>query len=146
MSPRMKAYAQVELPWTEPTLALARLADIPWAIGFVTGGEASQGACWSYVAAEPDATLTLRPIDEADPFAALADLAGPTMPADPAGPPFQGGVAGLLSYELADRLEHLGLSRLGRWPDLACARYPALLAFDHVGQRVLAVGDRKSVV
>ncbi|MDB5494871.1 MAG: para-aminobenzoate synthetase component, partial [Phenylobacterium sp.] len=31
-------------------------------------------------------------------------------------------------------------ARLGDWPDLACARYPALLAFDHAGHRVLAIG------
>lgn len=137
----MKAYAQVELPWIEPALALARVADTPWAIGFLSGAPAGgPSPHWSYVAAEPEASLTLRPVDGEDAFAALADLAGPRQAVDPAGPPFQGGVAGLLCYELADRIERLGLARLGRWPDLACARYPALLAFDHAGRRVLALG------
>jgi para-aminobenzoate synthetase component 1 len=45
-----------------------------------------------------------------------------------------------MSYELGDRFEPLGLARHDGWPDLACARYPALLAFDHARRRVLAVG------
>ncbi|MFC3070384.1 anthranilate synthase component I family protein [Phenylobacterium soli] len=135
----MRAYAQVALPWSDPVAALGRVADQPWAIGFLSGGS-QPGARWSYVAAEPAKTLSLRPIDEAEPFAALAELAGPVVEPDPNGPPFQGGVAGLACYELADRLEALRLPRLGRWPDLAAARYPAVLAFDHAERRVLALG------
>lgn len=133
----MQAYAQIEAAWRDPTDVLCGVAEEPWGIGFLSGGET---AGWSYVAAEPDATLALQPTDETDPFAALAALAGPACAAAPEGPPFQGGVAGLMAYELGDRIERLGLARLGGWPDLACARYPALLAFDHVQRRVLAVG------
>ncbi|HEV2533281.1 anthranilate synthase component I family protein [Phenylobacterium sp.] len=133
----MQAYAQVEIPWRDPVESLSRIADMPWAIGFLSGGERAR---WSYVAAEPDATLSLAPNDPSDPFAALAALAGPPCQSAPGGPPFQGGVAGLMAYELGDRIEHLGLKRLAGWPDLACARYPALLAFDHGERRVLAIG------
>jgi para-aminobenzoate synthetase component 1 len=133
----MQAYAQVEAAWRDPTEVLCGVAEEPWAVGFLSGGEA---AGWSYVAAEPAATLTIRPTDDADPFAALAALAGPACAPAPEGPPFQGGVAGLAAYELGDRIERLGLARLGDWPDLACARYPALLAFDHAQRRMLAVG------
>jgi para-aminobenzoate synthetase component 1 len=66
-------------------------------------------------------------------------LVGPPQAMDPDGPPFQGGVVGLAAYELGDRVERLDLPRTG-WPDLACARYPALLAFDHLQRRVLAIG------
>ena len=133
----MQAYVQVETDWREPADALARVADDPWAIGLLSG---AGPAGWSYVAAEPDATLVLDPGDPRDAFQALATLAGPAREAAPDGPPFQGGVAGLLAYELGDRIEPLGLRRLEGWPDLACARYPALLAFDHARRRVLAVG------
>jgi para-aminobenzoate synthetase component 1 len=116
---------------------LSALGEQPWAIGLLTGG--SEGG-WSYVAAEPAASLVLSADDPQDPIAALAALAGPPGEVDPAGPPFQGGLAGLLGYELADRFEPLGLARHDSWPDLACARYDALLAFDHAARRILAIG------
>jgi para-aminobenzoate synthetase component 1 len=97
------------------------------------------GGRWSYLLRDPDATLSVTPDDPRDPFAALAQLVGPFQALDPDGPPFQGGVVGLAAYELGDRVERLDLPRTG-WPDLACARYPALLAFDHLQRRVLAIG------
>jgi para-aminobenzoate synthetase component 1 len=132
----MQAVAFTEAPWREPAAVLTALADEPWAIGLISAGDGP----WSYVAARPDATLTLAAHNLRDPFGALAELAGPPLPADPEGPPFQGGVAGLAGYELGDRVEHLGLPRLADWPDLACARYLALLAFDHRRRRIVAVG------
>jgi para-aminobenzoate synthetase component 1 len=127
----------LETPWREPVETLTRLAERLWTAGFVSGGA---GAEWSYVATDPDAVLSLGADDPRDPFEALADLAGPVAANNPDGPPFQGGVAGLASYDLGDRVERLGLGRLDGWPDLACARYPALLAFDHRRGRLLAVG------
>ncbi|WP_436010984.1 anthranilate synthase component I family protein [Phenylobacterium sp. LjRoot219] len=126
-----------EAPWSDPAQVLSALGERPWTIGFLTGG-AEPG--WSYVAADPAAVCTLAPEDSEDPIAALAALLGPTVDPDPAGPPFQGGVAGLLGYELGDRFEPIGLPRHDGWPDLACARYDALLAFDHAQARVLAIG------
>ena len=130
----------IEAPWREPVEVLAAVADEPWTIGFVSGGERAR---WSYLAADPDATLSLAADDPRDPFAALAALAGPTGANHPDGPPFQGGVVGLAAYELGDRVERLGLPRIEDWPDLACARYGALLAFDHHGAAVLADRPRR---
>jgi para-aminobenzoate synthetase component 1 len=143
MAARVKAYAQIELAWRDPVETLSRVADLPWAIGFMSGGER---ACWSYVAAEPDAALWVEPKDPADALEALARLAGPQQAAAADAPPFPGGVAGLCAYEFGDRIERLGLARLADWPDLACARYPALLAFDHAGSRLLAVGRGADLV
>jgi para-aminobenzoate synthetase component 1 len=126
----------IEAPWREPADVLAALADEPWAIGFVSGGER---ATWSYVAVEPEAVLSLAGDDPRDPFAALTALVGPMVSNHPDGPPFQGGVAGLASYELGDRVERLGLQRFDGWPDLACARYGAVLAFDHARRRILGI-------
>jgi para-aminobenzoate synthetase component 1 len=137
MAAGVKAYAQLELAWRDPVETLSRVADLPWAIGFLSGGERAR---WSYVAAEPDATLLVAPDDPADALAALERLAGPLRATAADAPPFQGGVAGLCAYEFGDRIERLGLPRLADWPDLACARYPALLAFDHAGHRLLAIG------
>lgn len=133
----MRTAVFLEAPWREPAQVLGALGERPWTVGFLTGGD---DGGWSYVAADPAQTCVLDADDPRDPVAILAELAGPAAPADPAGPPFQGGVAGLFSYELGDRFEPLGLARHDGWPDLACARYDALLAFDHAGRRILAVG------
>ena len=133
--PAMRRVALLSAPWREPVWALQPFRDEPHACALLSGG----GERWSYLLRAPQAVLTLDAADPRDPFAALAALIGPRLPADPEGPPFQGGVVGLGAYELGDRVEQLGLSRTG-WPDLTCARYAALLAFDHQERRVVAVG------
>ena len=131
----MQCVAQLIAPWREPVEVLSAFADEPWALALLSGG-----GRWSYLARAPDATLTISGEDPRDPFAALAELLGCASPGLPDGPPFQGGVVGLAAYELADRVEALGLPRQDAWPDLAAARYGALLAFDHQQRAVVAVG------
>jgi para-aminobenzoate synthetase component 1 len=131
----MRRVALLSAPWREPVWALQPFRDEPRACALLSGG----GERWSYLLRAPEATLTLDAADPRDPFRALATFIGPRLPVDPEGPPFQGGVIGLASYELGDRVEHLGLARTA-WPDLTCARYAALLAFDHRERRVVAVG------
>jgi len=130
----------IKAAWRDPATVLSGLADRPWAIGFLSGGDQAR---WSYVAAEPASVLEVRPGDAHDPFQALAEFAGPPRPNRSDGPPFQGGVAGLACYELGDRVERLGLARLGDWPDLACARYSSLLAFDHLSREMFALGENE---
>lgn len=132
----MRTVRLIAAPWREPAEVVACLGEAPWTLGLISGGA---GARWSYVMTAPDAVLSLSADDPRDPFAALADLAA-SGEIHPEGPPFQGGVAGLLSYDLADRIERLGLGRLDGWPDIACGRYPALLAFDHADRCVVAIG------
>ena len=134
--PPMRHVVLISAPWRDPVWAAAPWRDEPFACAMISGG---QGGRWSYLLRDPDATLVLAGDDPRDPFTALAELIGPPQAVEPDGPPFQGGVVGLASYELGDRVEPLGLKRTG-WPDLACARYPALLAFDHLQRRVLAIG------
>jgi para-aminobenzoate synthetase component 1 len=93
---------------------------------------------WSFVAADPIHSLCVEPSSTAadihDCFgrarSILADLARPTIPGLP---PFQGGLAGLLSYDC-------GLMRLGLTPPSASAPvlpllslhlYDVVFAFDH---------------
>ena len=135
----MRCVVQLPADWRDPVEVLSAFADEPFAVGLVSGGAGEAGR-WSYVARDPDATLLLTPDDPRNPFATLAELAGPVQPRDPDGPPFQGGVVGLAAYELGDRIEALGLARQPDWPDLAAARYSAVLAFDSVERRVLAIG------
>uniref|UniRef100_B0SYF8 Para-aminobenzoate synthase component I n=1 Tax=Caulobacter sp. (strain K31) TaxID=366602 RepID=B0SYF8_CAUSK len=134
--PPMRHVVLISAPWRDPVWAAAPWRDEPFACALISGGQAGR---WSYLLRDPDAALVLAADDPRDPFAALAELIGPRRGIEPDGPPFQGGVVGLAAYELGDRVEPLGLARTG-WPDLACARYPALLAFDHLQRRVLAIG------
>ncbi|MBO9543592.1 aminodeoxychorismate synthase, component I [Caulobacter sp.] len=127
----MRRVALLTAPWREPVWALAPFRDEPYACALVTGGQGR----WSYLLRSPDKTFDTA----ADPFAALLDLLGARLAGDPEGPPFQGGVVGLAAYELGDHVEALNLARTD-WPDLTCARYPALLAFDHHARQVVAVG------
>jgi para-aminobenzoate synthetase component 1 len=131
----MRRVAFITAPWREPVWALAPFRDEPYACVLITGGSGR----WSYLLRQPDETFSLDAANPADPFATLAGLTGPRQPSDSEGPPFRGGVVGLASYELGDRVEQLGLARTA-WPDLTCARYPALLAFDHHAREVVAVG------
>ena len=135
----MRAAFFIDADWREPSQVLAAFADEPFALGLLSGGGGPRGR-WSYVARAPDEVLILGATDRRAPFEALKALLGEAVPAAAEGPPFQGGVAGICAYDLADRLEPLDLGRLGDWPDLACARYPAVLAFDHERRRVTAVG------
>ena len=130
----MRAVALIKRAWREPAAVLSAFAGEPWACAFLSGGGSAR-ARWSYVLRAPDEVL----IGD-EPFEALARLIGERLPSHPDGPPFQGGVAGLACYELGDHVEPLGLKRHPDWPDLAAARYPALLAFDHERREVLAVG------
>jgi para-aminobenzoate synthetase component 1 len=131
----MRSVALIKRAWREPAGVLSAFAGEPWACAFISGGEGSR-ARWSYVLRAPDATFS----DSDQPFEALAALIGERLASHPDGPPFQGGVAGLASYELGDRVEPVGLKRHPDWPDLMAARYPALLAFDHEEREVVAVG------
>jgi para-aminobenzoate synthetase component 1 len=133
----MRTTVILEAPWRDPAGVLSALGERPWTLGLLTGGEE---AGWSYVAADPAAMLVLAPEDPREPLAAIRALAGAPAARAPDGPPFQGGVAGLLAYELGDRFEPLGLARHDGWPDLALARYDALLAFPPERDRVLAAG------
>ena len=129
----------VRSPWREPARALAAFADEPFALGLLSDGDGERGR-WSYLARHPSETLVMAPDDPRDAFAELTALIGPRRALAEDGPPFQGGVAGLASYELGDRVERLGLARAPGWPDLACGRYEALLAFDHRRREVLGIG------
>src|SRR5262249_61026473 len=56
-------------------------------------------------------------------------------------PPFQGGAAGLLGYDLCHHLERLPRPRFDEFavPDLAVAIYDWVLSFDHVAKRAWLV-------
>ncbi len=115
--------------WADPVEVASAFADEPYACVLLSDADG-----WSYVLRDPDVVVN-DPTDLSEPAA----MAG-TGEAAPHGPPFQGGVVGLASYELSARLEPMAPQARGEWTDLVLLRYPALLAF-HAGQRRgLAIG------
>ncbi|MDB5460195.1 MAG: para-aminobenzoate synthase component, partial [Caulobacteraceae bacterium] len=127
----MNQAAILHLPWRDPAAALAPFADEPHALLFGGAGED-----WTYLMRRPQRTLSLTAGEGRGAFAALAEGLGPRAPGAPDGPPFQGGWAGLASYELGAQAEPVALARHPDWPDLACGFYLQLLAFDHRARRV----------
>ena len=119
------------LPWRDPVEALGPFAEEPHALLFGAGGDD-----WTYLMRAPERVLDAG----SDAFAALATGLGPRRASHLDGPPFQGGWAGLASYELGAQAEPVALERHPDWPDMACALYLSLLAFDRRGRRGLAVG------
>jgi para-aminobenzoate synthetase component 1 len=134
----MRCFALIPAPWREPLTVLSAWAEQPFALALLSSG--GERARWSYLMRDPEATLELSPADPRDPFQALGALLGARAPAADDGPPFQGGLAGLLTYELGARVEHVGHAGHPDWPLLSCGLYLGLLAFDHEQHRVLAVG------
>ena len=139
----MQSVALLTADWRDPGEVLQGFAEEPFALALLSGGGGIRGR-WSYLARRPIDTFILRPDDLGDAFARMAELLGPDAPSDPDGPPFQGGLAGLMGYELAARLESAGHGGHPDWPQLACGLYPAVLAFDHQALRVIAVGRAAS--
>lgn len=141
----MHAPVILQSEWREPVSILAGLAHEDYCAGLISDGSVERGR-WSYVAARPDEILTVDPEAGLDPFWALSTFIGPSFGVDgsidPDLPPFQGGVIGLASYELGARSEPVNLARSQGWPDLVCARYSSLLAFDHLHRKLFAIGCR----
>ena len=92
---------------------------------------------YSYLAADPFDLLTV-PADGSDGLGQLEQLLS-RFPSQtlPDLPPFQGGAAGVLSYDLGRSLEKVPLPRFDEFqlPALAVGLYDTVLAFDHVADR-----------
>lgn len=128
----------------DPWQACCRLARLPHLLFLESRAHHPSLGRYSFITADPFHWLTSRgthiwldsrPIAAADPFSTLVDLLArfhqETMPGLP---PFQGGAAGLLGYDLCHHIERLPRPRFDEFatPDLAIGFYDWVLAFDHV--------------
>jgi para-aminobenzoate synthetase component 1 len=125
---------RISSPWRDPLDSAHGLLVQPWALALVGRGSHPL-ARWSYLALAPVCTHVWREGDAGDPFAApKATLARLAVRPDPQGPPFQGGWAGLLGYELGRAFEQLPWPGGGvpdpAWPHLALGLYDTVAAFD----------------
>jgi para-aminobenzoate synthetase component I len=151
-----------EVPFCDPVALFAPLAADPFALFLDSATAApendpSRQGRWSYIAADPFATLVksdevafLNNINVGKSGFDLLDrqLSGLSLPPgwtdDPALPPFAGGLAGFLGYELGHELEALPARK--PWghtstepPDMALGAYDCVIAFDNIDRRAFIV-------
>lgn len=134
----------VELvPAPEPVDTFRRLAKLPHCLFLDSALRQPQLGCYSFVAADPFLFLMV-PADGSDAIGALRrhlrtwsahhrdDL-----------PPFQGGAAGLFSYDLNRSLEEVPPPRTDEFqvPALAIGFYDVVVAFDHLQGRAWVVSQ-----
>lgn len=147
--PRDPAIPLVEelTPWLDPWDVCRRLAPLPHLLFLDSADSHTPLGRYSFVAADPFHWLGVHRSrivgDEggccADPFAALGQCLRQWRTETIAGlPPFQGGAAGLFSYDLCHHIEHLPRPRRDEFqtPDLAVGFYDWVVAFDHQQRRV----------
>ena len=117
----LEAVERRPLPWRDPLAAAHGLRDRDGLVALLSdGGPLGR---WSWVAAEPD-RVHVGPLSE-----------GLRLLEDPA---WTRQSVGLLAYDAGAR-PATG-PREAVWPDMMLARYPAMLAFDHVAREVFAIG------
>jgi para-aminobenzoate synthetase component 1 len=134
----------LELPLSEPlpdrltaVEAFARLADLPHVVFFDSAARDPRLGRYSFVAADPYVWIE-RLAGDRDPLGDVAALLGRAPCSTRADlPPFQGGVAGLLGYELGRTLERIPAATFDDLPTpvLAVGGYDVVVAFDHERER-----------
>ncbi|SDG16817.1 aminodeoxychorismate synthase, subunit I [Limimonas halophila] len=128
------------IPYRDPLDLLAAWGGTPYALLFDSADPADERARYSYLCLDPVETCAV-PIDggtEAGPLAWLdARLRRGRQASRPDLPPFQGGAAGLLGYELGGHLETLPAPAAhgADHPVAALGIYDVVAAFDHTHQR-----------
>jgi len=131
----LEAVDRTAVPWRPPLATLAAVAHEDWSLGLISDGV--EGG-WSFVAARPDRVQVI-PAGSADGYAALAGLVpGRGAGGAAAAGLFPGGWVALAAYDLGARVM-IGREP-GDWPDLILARYPAVIAFDHVARQAWQIG------
>lgn len=124
-----------------PEDAFVALAGLPHAVFFDSAMRLAELGRYSYVAADPfdwiaveaDGTAAIRPL-----FSRLNQFRVTTVDGLP---PWQGGAAGVIGYEVGRSLERLSRPRWDefRQPALAMGLYDVAVAFDHKEGRTWAV-------
>ncbi len=121
----------------ESQAVFLRLAGKPHCLYLDSARRDPQLGRYSFVAADPFAYLQL-PVDSRGGLDRLANELAPFRSASaPDLPPFQGGAAGLFSYDLGRQLERLPEARIDEFdaPALAIGLYDVVVAFDHVREQ-----------
>ncbi|WGJ13364.1 aminodeoxychorismate synthase component I [Methylocapsa sp. D3K7] len=134
----------IEIDFCDPAHAAHALRDLPFITFLDSSVTDRKLGRYSFIAADPFARFTAD-IAGKDWSARLkSQLAAYRMVSLPGLPPFQGGAAGLFSYELGSSLERLPAPRLNRlaFPDLSLGFYDVVVALDLIERRgfILSTG------
>jgi para-aminobenzoate synthetase component 1 len=134
----------VELcPPPDVEAALVRLARRPHCLLLDSALRDPRLGRYSFLTADPFDYFTV-PADGSDGLAVLAEKLQPWQSQHRADlPPFQGGAAGLLSYDLSRSLERVAALRIDEFglPALAMGLYDVVLAFDHALHRAWLISQ-----
>ncbi|MGH6834683.1 MAG: aminodeoxychorismate synthase component I [Methylocella sp.] len=134
----------IEIDFCDPAEAAHALRDLPF-LTFLDSAMADRRlGHYSFVAADPFARLAAREAGK-DWISRLKSMLAAYRTAPlPGLPPFQGGAAGLFSYELGRSLERLPKPALDTlaFPDLSLGLYDVVVAFDLIERRgfILSTG------
>lgn len=128
-------------PPPDPREAFLRLRRLPRCLWFDSARRHPTLGRYSFLAADPFNYFAL-PVHGPDALAMLGErLSTYRSPRIPDLPPFQGGAAGLISYDLGRQLERLPPPQIDEFqvPALAIGLYDVVLAWDHVENRAWIV-------
>lgn len=131
------------VPAPDPTDVLLKLQRLPHCLFLDSALKDRELGRYSFLAADPCAFWTL-PTEHPNPLGFLRDqLDGWHTLAEPELPPFQGGAAGLLAYDLNRHLERIPVPRYDEFqmPALAIGLYDVVVAFDHAENRAWVVSQ-----
>ncbi len=131
----------IELDFCDPAAVADALRDTPFLTFLDSAAAGERLGRYSFVAADPFARFEFAkaPPDWAARLKAL--LAGFRMAALPGLPPFQGGAAGLFSYDLGRSLERLPKPSFDplAFPDLSLGIYDVTIGFDLHARRAFII-------
>jgi para-aminobenzoate synthetase component 1 len=134
----------IEIDFCDPADAAHALRDLPF-LTFLDSSMADRKlGRYSFVAADPFARFEAGEAGEGWASRLKSMLAAYRTASLPGLPPFQGGAAGLFSYELGRSLERLPAPALDKlaFPDLSLGFYDVVVAFDLIERRgfILSTG------
>lgn len=126
-----------------PEAVFRALAAEPHAVFFDSAQRHERLGRYSYVAADPFAWFTSSAEEPGALQALRRRLSGWSVEPVTGLPPWQGGAAGLVGYEIGRSLERLPRPRWDEFqtPALAMGLYDAVVAFDHQEQRAWAISQ-----
>ena len=134
----------IEIDFCDPADAAHALRDLPYLTFLDSAMTDRKLGRYSFVAADPFARFVAGEAGEGWASRLKSVLAAYRIASLPGLPPFQGGAAGLFSYELGRSLERLPAPALDKlaFPDLSLGLYDVVVAFDLIERRgfILSTG------
>ena len=130
-------------PTPDVESALICLANRPYSLFLDSALRDAKLGRYSFLTADPYEIVSM-PADGSDGLAMLAEKLRPFRAIHRSDlPPFQGGAAGVLSYDLGRSLERLPLATFDEFklPAMSIGLYDIVLAFDHVEHRAWLISQ-----